>query len=128
MIGFSIYPHHLKDGSACSLESFCQMIADTADKMGIDHIGFGSDLCQDQPDSVVEWMRVGRWTKKIDYGEGSAANAGFPDMPNWFHDNRNWGNILDGLSKVGFTAEDIAKIAGGNWLEFYRKSFEAMDK
>ncbi|HAE09222.1 MAG TPA: peptidase M19, partial [Alphaproteobacteria bacterium] len=58
MLGFSLYPHHLKDKSDCSLESFCEMIARTADLMGIDNIGIGSDLCQDQPDSIVEWMRV----------------------------------------------------------------------
>ena len=51
------------------------MIARTADLMGVDHIGMGTDLCQDQPDSIVEWMRVGRWTKTIDYGEGSASQA-----------------------------------------------------
>lgn len=123
MIGFSLYPHHLDNGTDCTLEGFCQMIADTAELMGIDHIGFGSDLCQDQPDSVVEWMRVGRWTKKIDYGEGSAQNAGFPPMPSWFQDNRDWGNILKGLAEVGFSDDDIAKIAGKNWLEFYRQSF-----
>ena len=60
MLGFSLYPHHLKDGSQCTLQSFCEMIARTAEMMGINHIGIGSDLCQDQPDSVVEWMRVGR--------------------------------------------------------------------
>ncbi len=123
MLGFSLYPHHLEGGSACTLDSFCRMIADTAELMGIDHIGFGSDLCQDQPDSVVEWMRVGRWTKKIDYGEGSAQNAGFPPMPSWFEDNRHWGNILKGLADVGFSDDDVAKIAGENWLEFYRRSF-----
>ena len=123
MIGFSLYPHHLYGGTDCTLEGFCQMIADTAELMGIDQIGFGSDLCQDQPDSVVEWMRVGRWTKKIDYGEGSALNAGFPPMPSWFQDNRDWGNILKGLAEVGFSDDDIAKIAGKNWLEFYRQSF-----
>jgi microsomal dipeptidase-like Zn-dependent dipeptidase len=123
MIGFSIYPHHLNNGSRCTLEEFCQMIADTAEKMGIGHIGFGSDLCQDQPDSVVEWMRMGRWTKAMDYGEGSASAAGFPPMPDWFRDNRDWGNILSGLAKVGFSKDEIAKIGGGNWLEFYRKSF-----
>ena len=123
MIGFSLYPHHLDGGTDCTLEGFCQMIADTAELMGIDQIGFGSDLCQDQPDSVVEWMRVGRWTKKIDYGEGSALNAGFPPMPSWFQDNRDWGNILKGLAEVGFSDDDIAKIAGKNWLEFYRQSF-----
>ena len=68
MLGLSLYPHHLKNNSNCTLDSFCKMIIDLIELIGIDHIGFGSDLCQDQPDSVVEWMRVGRWTKKIDYG------------------------------------------------------------
>ena len=71
MLGFSLYPHHLKNKSDCTLESFCQMIAQTADLMGVEHLGIGSDLCQDQPDSVVEWMRVGRWSRETDYGEGS---------------------------------------------------------
>lgn len=64
MLGFSLYPHHLKDSSDCTLESFCEMIASTAEFMGVQHLGFGSDLCQDQPDSVVEWMRNGSWTRK----------------------------------------------------------------
>jgi len=123
MLGFSLYPHHLKDKGECSLESFCEMIARTAEIMGVDHIGLGSDLCQDQPDSVVEWMRAGRWTKKIDYGEGSANNAGFPPMPGWFKDNRDFNNIEQGLLDVGFNAEDTAKVMGNNWLEFFDHNF-----
>ena len=123
MLGFSLYPHHLKDGSACTLETFSTMIARTADLMGVDHIGMGTDLCQDQPDSIVEWMRVGRWTKTIDYGEGSASQAGFPPMPDWFRDNRDWHQIADGLSQFGFSEQDIKKILGENWLQFYEKSF-----
>jgi membrane dipeptidase len=123
MLGFSIYPHHLKDGSDCSLQSFCDMIARTADLMGVEHIGIGTDLCQDQPDSVVEWMRVGRWTKDIDYGEGSRSNAGFPAMPNWYKDNRDFCNIEKGLSVVGFGQDDIAAIMGNNWLDFYDRNF-----
>ena len=86
MLGFSMYPHHLKDKSDCQLEDFCGMIARTADMMGVESIGFGSDLCQDQPDSVVEWMRNGTWTREKDFGEGSASFAGFPEQPNWFKD------------------------------------------
>jgi len=123
MLGFSLYPHHLKDKGDCSLESFCEMIARTAEIMGVDHIGLGSDLCQDQPDSVVEWMRAGRWTKKIDYGEGSANNAGFPPMPGWFKDNRDFNNIEQGLLDVGFNAEDTAKVMGNNWLGFFDDNF-----
>ncbi len=125
MLGFSLYPHHLKDGSACTLGSFCEMIARTADLMGVDQIGFGTDLCQDQPDSVVEWMRVGRWTKTIDYGEGSASQAGFPPMPDWFKDNRYWDNIAKGLRQVGFSDQDTKKICGENWLRFYKNAFIA---
>ena len=126
MLGFSIYPHHLKDGPACTLDSFCQMIADAADVMGIDHIGIGTDLCQDQPDSIVEWMRVGRWTKGIDYGEGSASNAGFPPMPSWYKGNRDFGNITKGLRDLGMSEEDTNKVMGGNWLRFYDNNFGAV--
>ncbi len=64
MLGFSMYPHHLKDKSDCQIEDFCGMIARTADMIGVERIGFGSDLCQDQPDTVVEWMRNGTWTRE----------------------------------------------------------------
>ena len=123
MLGFSMYPHHLKGKGECTLQDFCEMIARTAEMMGVDHIGLGSDLCQDHPDSVVEWMRVGRWTKKIDYGEGSASNAGFPPMPPWFGGNRDFGNIEQGLLDVGFSAEDTAKVMGNNWLRFFDENF-----
>jgi len=123
MLGFSMYPHHLKDGSDCSLHSFCRMIVDCAELMGIDRIGLGSDLCQNQPDSVVEWMRVGRWTKRIDYGEGSAANAGFPPQPQWFADNRDFDKIEIGLREIGFDETERAKIMGGNWLRFFDENF-----
>ena len=125
MLGFSLYPHHLKGGTNCTLDSFCEMIARTADLMGVQHIGLGSDLCQDQPDSVVEWMRVGRWTKQIDYGEGSAAHAGFPEMPDWFQDNRHFGNIAAGLRAAGFSKDETSAIMGENWLRFYDANFTA---
>lgn len=123
MLGFSLYPHHLKGGSACTLEDFCAMVARTAEKVGAHHLGIGSDLCQDQPDSVVTWMRNGRWTRTLDYGEGSAAAAGFPLPPAWFRDNRDFANIAAGLRKTGFSDTETAAIMGGNWLDFFDASF-----
>ncbi|MDG1340585.1 membrane dipeptidase [Thalassobium sp. R2A62] len=123
MLGFSVYPHHLKDGPACTIDSFCAMVAEAADRYGAQHLGIGTDLCQDHPDSVVEWMRVGRWSKEIDYGEGSADNAGFPPMPTWFNDNRDFGQIRSGLEKTNLSADDINGIMGNNWLRFYDDNF-----
>lgn len=123
MFGFSLYPHHLKDKSSCSLQSFCDMVARTAELVGVEHLGIGSDLCQDQPDSVVEWMRAGRYTKEIDYGEGSKANPGFPPMPTWFQDSRQFQTIEDGLKAAGFSAQDTARLMGENWLDFFDRNF-----
>ena len=123
MLGFSLYPHHLNNGSSCPLADFCQMVAKTAELMGPERIGIGTDLCQDQPDSIVEWMRVGRWTKDIDYGEGSASHAGFPPMPDWFHDNRHFVALADGLRQQSFSEAEIAGIMGDNWLHFFDISF-----
>ncbi len=123
MLGFSIYPHHLAGGTNCTLDSFCQMIAEAASRYGAENLGIGTDLCQDQPDSIVEWMRVGRWSKTIDYGEGSASNAGFPAMPTWFNDNRDFGNVAKGLIAVGLSQNDVAGVMGDNWLRFYETNF-----
>ncbi len=123
MFGFSLYPHHLKDKSNCTLQSFCEMVARLVDKFGVEHFGIGSDLCQDQPDNVVEWMRVGRWSKDIDYGEGSALNPGFPDAPEWFCDNTDFINIESGLQSTGMSPEEVSSIMGGNWYRFYKNNF-----
>ncbi|TMV05635.1 membrane dipeptidase [Ruegeria sediminis] len=125
MLGLSLYPHHLQGGSGCTLEAFCAMAARTVEVMGPDRVAIGSDLCQDQPDSVVEWMRVGRWTKRIDYGEGSAAAPGFPPMPSWFRDNRDFSRIAEGLRATGMSESEVAGLMGGNWLRFFEESFGA---
>jgi membrane dipeptidase len=103
------------------------MVAEAASRYGAGSIGIGTDLCQDPPDSIVEWMRVGRWSKVIDYGEGSADNAGFPPMPNWFNDNRDFGNIRDGLTKVGMSETEVDGIMGDNWYRFYDENFGPAD-
>ena len=127
MLGLSLYPHHLNKGSRCTLEDFCTMIARTAEVMGMEQIGFGSDLCQNQPDTVVAWMRNGTWTRDTDFGEGSADAPGFPDQPTWFRDNRDFKGIQAGMRAVGFSNTDIAKIGGGNWLSFFERSFSGKE-
>ncbi len=123
MFGFSLYPHHMKGKSDCSLTSFCEMVARAVETYGIAHFGMGSDLCQDQPDSVVEWMRVGRWSKEMDYGEGSKDLPGFPPMPDWFQSNLDFKTIEKGLGDLGMNREEVAALMGGNWYRFFEQNF-----
>ena len=120
ILGLSLYAHHLKDSTNCKLESFCEMAAKTAEIMGVKNIGIGSDLCLNQPDSVVEWMRNGTWTKTKNYGEGSKSKAGFPKQPVWFEDARGFKNLENGLKKIGFNQGEVDGILGNNWYNFYK--------
>ena len=120
MLGLSLYPHHLKDNSNCKLENFCEMVAKTADMIGVKNVGIGSDLCLNQPDSVVEWMRNGTWTNSKNYGEGSKNKPGFPKQPDWFVDARGFNSLEKGLKNIGFSSEEVNDILGNNWFKFYK--------
>ena len=120
MLGLSLYPHHLKNNTNCTLESFCEMAARTAEIMNVKNIGIGSDLCLEQPDSVVEWMRNGTWSKSKNYGEGSKNKSGFPKQPDWFKDARGFENLEKGLKKIGFSEDETNGILGNNWFNFYK--------
>ncbi|MGE3832440.1 MAG: membrane dipeptidase [Parvibaculaceae bacterium] len=120
MLGFSLYPHHLKNGSATTLEEFCTMVAHAAELIGIAHLGIGSDLCQGQPDTIVQWMRRGRWTAEPVDEKNPVV---FPPQPAWFRSNRDFLGIADGLAKAGFSAGEVDAIMGENWLTFFERSF-----
>ena len=120
ILGLSLYPHHLKGNTNCTIDSFCEMVARTVEIMNINNIGIGSDLCLNQPDKVVEWMRNGTWSKSTNYGEGSKNKPGFPKQPNWFEDARGFKSLETGLKKVGFSDTETNGILGNNWYNFYK--------
>ena len=49
-------------------------------------------------------------------------------MPDWFRDNRDFGNLETGLRTVGFDPEEVAGIMGENWLQFFDLSFGTVRK
>ncbi|MCG8692632.1 MAG: dipeptidase [Minwuiales bacterium] len=127
MLGLSLYPHHLRGKSDCTLEDFCAMVERTVELMGIERVGIGSDLCQDHGDEVVEWMRNGRWTRDLDYGEGSKDAAAWPAPVPWFNSNLDFHGIAEGLKQRGFSDDAVDRIMGLNWLDFFERSFGPRD-
>lgn len=118
VIGLSNYPKIMKGGSDCTLDTFLDMLAWTCDLIGTDHIGFGTDFYDGWPESVIKWWRAGRWAR-----ESAVPIKGFSAWPDWFKSSADFPNIIQGMEKRGFSADDIAKIAGGNWLRLFRSSF-----
>ena len=118
MLGLSLYPHHLPDGSATTLEAFCEMAAAAAEIVGVEHLGIGSDLCQDQPDAVLA-------------GCARAAGRGpIPPTGRLFRRSPAGSRIprLFPISRTvsraaGFAEADMEGVLGANWQRFFRAAF-----
>ena len=123
-IGLSLYPYHLKNNGDCKIEDFCLMIKELINIIGIEHIGIGSDLCINWPNDVVVWMRNGKWTKKMDYGESKTKSVSWPKQTDWFKKSSDFKNLFDGMYKIGISENHIYKILGLNWLEFMKKTID----
>jgi microsomal dipeptidase-like Zn-dependent dipeptidase len=99
------------------------MVAKSVDIMGIDHVGIGTDRSHNFTKPDYDWMRMGRWTRGIDYGAASAARPGKAPPPAWFTEVHHLGLLPGGLRDVGFSPTEVEKITSGNWLRLYRDVF-----
>ena len=86
------------------------MVARTADLMGVDHIGIGTDLCQQQPLQVLEWMRNGRWSKARIMARIGRQRGLAGALP-WFRDSRDFPVIAAGLRERASSMMNCA----GSW-------------
>ena len=119
MIGLSMYPKIMKDGSNCTLDTFCDMVEWTVERFGIDHVALGSDWYAGHRVEMIDWWRAGRWARKSPLNVKSA----FSDWPDWYRSCADTPVIFDALRDRGFSDEDVRKFAGENWLRFFREGF-----
>ncbi len=110
--------------AACeNIGSWCEMVARTVDIAGIDHVGIGTDLIHHGNRAYLDWMRMGRWSRSVDYGAASAGNADPVSDPLWLTRPSDLGKVKEGLRRVGFTEDEGEKITAGNWLRVYGEVF-----
>ncbi|MEM7293597.1 MAG: membrane dipeptidase [Pseudomonadota bacterium] len=121
MIGLSLYPKIMRGGSDSTLDDFCDMVEWSVEKFGIEAVGIGTDYYTGYGEEAILWWRAGRWARESPL---KIPNK-FSPWPNWFQDPSYFPSVLDELSSRAFSDEQIALIAGGNWLRLFRESFVA---
>lgn len=125
MLGCSLYPHFI-GGNQTTLAQFCDLMGYAVELMGIDRVGIGSDLVRKQDQTYLNWLRMGRWTRTVDYGPGNSSNPGWPEWQKWFQSSLDFSNLAEGLRKTGFSEEETNKLMGENWQRFFSEAFEPM--
>ncbi|MFV0491716.1 MAG: membrane dipeptidase [Pseudorhodobacter sp.] len=123
VIGCATYRNITGDYYCKSIENWCEMVARTVEIAGIDSVAIGTDRSHNFTPPDYAWMRMGQWTRGIDYGAASAARPGKAPPPEWFLTLQDMDKIPNGLRTVGFSEEEVAKITHENWLRLYRATF-----
>ena len=127
VLGCATYRNITGDYYCSSLRNWCEMVAKSVDIMGIDHVAIGTDRSHNFTKPDYDWMRMGRWTRGIDYGAASAAKPGKAPPPAWFTEVHHLGLLPGGLKEIGFNEAEVEKITNGNWLRLYRDVWGAAE-
>ena len=114
MIGLTLYPLFI-GGAAMTRVDYCAMIAGLVERIGIDHVGIGTDAVLGWQPDALGWMRSGRWDRPTDPTDVPT----FPPWPDWFAGPADFPSLAEGLDDAGFGSEERAKILGGNWRRLY---------
>lgn len=123
VIGCSAYNLIAGDQYMGSVEAWGEMIAKTVEIAGIDHVGVGSDHGEGVGQPELNWMRMGRWTRGIDYGAAKPGTPAGTPAPIWLAEAKDFARIPQGLKHAGFNEAEIQKIVAGNWLRVYEAAF-----
>ena len=127
VVGSTCITSFLKTGPNSHLADYVEAIDDLVERIGIDHVGIGTDFTQDQP--------VSFW-KYISAQQGTRYPASFADpnkvwkmndptlYPAELQTPDDLPRLASALSDRGYGAEDVAKLMGGNWLRLFREVWE----
>ncbi len=118
VIGANAFPPFLRNGFESTLLDYVDAIDDLVERVGIDHVGIGTDYTQNQPRAFFDWIFSQQGTKRRD-----ASNA-YPENllhPAGMETPDSLSNVASELLNRGYSAQDVSKVLGGNWLRLFRQ-------
>lgn len=118
LIGCTMYPLFM-GGADVTRATYCQMLADLAERIGVEHVAIGTDAVLGWQADALGWMRSGRWDRPTEPEE----IPDFPPWPPWFNGPKDFPSLSKGLDEIGFSPSERDLILGGNWLRLFGEVF-----
>ena len=118
VIGANAFPPFLRKGFESTLRDYVDSIDDLVERVGVEHVGIGTDFTQDQPKAFFDWIFSQQGTKYLDRA------ISYPDPlvhPEGMETPDKFANIALELESRGYGEGDIARILGGNWLSLFKE-------
>ena len=121
VIGANAFPPFLPKGFDSTISDYIDAIEDLVDKVGVDHVGIGTDFTQDQSN---------KWMDELFYQQGTKPKKRLKPYPNPVHhpegleNPSKLSNVAIELSNRGYSTQDIGKILGGNWMRLLKETWK----
>ena len=116
VVGANAFPIFLRKGYRSTIGDYVDAVDDLVEKVGIDHVGMGTDFCQDQPYSFFEWLFMQQGTKR----QPMPVPIPNPHVhPSGFEAPDQMPSLASELLGRGYAEADVAKFLGGNWLRLF---------
>ena len=118
VIGANAFPPFLRRGFQSTLEDYVDAIDDLVERVGIDHVGIGTDYTQDQPRDFFHWIFSQQGTRRQPISDALPHPLVHPvgmETPD------KLAEVGRELRRRGYASADVAKVLGGNWMRLFRQ-------
>ena len=122
VVGANAWPSFLRKGYESDLSDYVDAIDDLIERVGIDHVGIGTDFCQDQPYSFFQWLFAQQGTKV------RPIPLPIPDPhyhPHGFETPDKMPDLASELLARGYGEDEVSKVLGGNWLRLFAEVWDS---
>jgi len=121
VVGVTCIVTFLRTGYESTVDDYAEAIDDMVGRVGIDHVGIGTDYTQDQPESFWRYIGSQQGTKyPSTFDDGTARYQDRQLYPKGLETPDKLPNLADALARRGRGSPEIEKILGGNWLRLFR--------
>jgi len=122
VIGATCINTFLKTGPDSTLEDYVDALDDMVDRIGIDHVGIGTDFTQDQPQSFWRYIGSQQGTRfPAKYIDPEVRYDKMRLYPKGLQSPDKLPALADALVTRGYRWSDVEKLLGGNWMRLFRE-------
>ena len=122
VVGATSFAPFLPRSFDSTIENFVDAIDDMVQRIGIDHVAIGTDSTHDQPLEFWHYIGAQQGTRfSSTFDDGSRPYTELQYQPEGMEDPSEFPNLADALMNRGYSAKDMGKLLGGNWMDLFKR-------
>ena len=126
VVGACSFAPFLPTGHESTVSDFIDAIDDMVQRIGIDHVGIGTDNTQEQPLPFWHYIAAQQGTKfPSTFADGSVPYEELSFQPIGMETPAKFPVMAEALLNRGYSRDDALKILGGNWLRLFRQVWQS---